>query len=208
MKNKIIFLILISFILVTSCSHTPPRKRVGIKRPARTAVKSDQSKKHGSMTSSDTAKSDSPPAIGIHDAHVTTLKTVKRDLEAFWLFARQMRIHNEINDLALLEEAAGEYLKESVDGVIQEEPEQTQPETIRLLAELHYLKAMLLYEFNNVSSACGALKDMKSRFSEHLEIKVDNADSGQITLDNIIKKYADKCTVNTVSSNNRLRKTK
>jgi hypothetical protein len=208
MKNTVIYLILISFIFVTGCSTTSPRKRAGIKRPAKTERKSDTNKEHVSKTSSDTAKSDSPPAIGIHDAHVTTLKTVKRDLEAFWLFARQMRIHNEMNDLALLEEAAGEYLEESVNGLIKEEPEQSYPETAQLLAELHYLKAMLLYEFNNVSRACSALNDMKSQFSQHLEIKVDNIDSGQITLERIIKKYDDKCMVSTASSNNRLRKAK
>ena len=106
------------------------------------------------------------PAITDINAFLSTgdgvLDILRKDLEAFYITARHLRMSNTTEDLEIFAEVTREYLSKRIDPLFKDKIDNYSPDVQKTLTELQFLKAHLLYEIDDVDVACETVSDLGS----------------------------------------------
>jgi len=161
--NKALILILLPLLLM-GCSHKQLRTYV----PDSDTKKNEKAVQKINLSEFNVAlivKSDPNPVNrtiipmmpGMNSFLATdddVLDKSRKDLETFYITARHLKMSNIAEDLEIFAEIAREYLIKRIDPLLKEKSDDHSPEIRRALAELQYYKAHLLYEIEDIDSAC------------------------------------------------------
>jgi len=161
--NKALILILLPLLLM-GCSHKQLRTYV----PDSDTKKNEKAVQKINLSEFNVAlivKSDPTPVNrtiipmmpGMNSFLATdddVLDKSRKDLETFYITARHLKMSNIAEDLEIFAEIAREYLIKRIDPLLKEKSDDHSPEIRRALAELQYYKAHLLYEIEDIDSAC------------------------------------------------------
>jgi len=161
--NKALILILLPLLLM-GCSHKQLRTYV----PDSDTKKNEKAVQKINLSEFNVAlivKSDPNPVNrtiipmmpGMNSFLATdddVLDKSRKDLETFYITARHLKMSNIAEDLEIFAEIAREYLIKRIDPLLKDKSDDHSPEVRRALAELQYYKAHLLYEIEDIDSAC------------------------------------------------------
>ena len=101
------------------------------------------------------------------------LKTAKKDLETFRIFAENFHNSGDRKALAQLQAPVDDFLRKHVDNLLSQGMEHATLDTIRLTAEIMFIKTRLLISLNRGDAARNCVSDMKQRFGSYQKISVD-----------------------------------
>jgi len=104
---------------------------------------------------------------------MTVLIRARKDLETFYLIARYLRKYNKKDDLMLFESFAREYMGEGIDSLLKREADSDDPEVKKTLFEMAYLKALLLYEINDLVHACETMHELDIHYTQDMNVDLD-----------------------------------
>jgi len=116
------FLYILVFIFVINCNYFPTtRNKVDKnsvqqqKKDTKVVLKEQQVEFNDELISNENTSRIIPPPISAeHSIKLSLLRKAKGDIEAFRLYAKNLRRHNESDLLVLIETAAIEYIEEHV----------------------------------------------------------------------------------------------
>ena len=109
----------------------------------------------------------------LNEGNVSMLERAKKDLEAFYLIAKNLRANSKTDDLKMFEGHAREYIDEGIDTLLKRDITGVSDEVKKILFKLQYLKALLLYELNDIVLACETIKSLDERFSQNMNVDSD-----------------------------------
>ncbi len=106
--------------------------------------------------------------VVLHTENDAVLNTARKDLETFFITARSLKNNKMDLDLEILNEVARDYLDKRIDPLLDARKKSHSPYIQKALTELKYIKANLLYELNDMESACDTVTDLE-RTDHHEE---------------------------------------
>lgn len=95
------------------------------------------------------------------------LQAAKRDLEQFLTFAEYFNANGDAKTAGQLHAPLDDFLKRHVDNLLLQGTEQMNLETVRLSAEVMFIKTRLFLALNQGQAAGGTLAEMKKRFGPY-----------------------------------------
>ena len=99
------------------------------------------------------------------------LNKSRKDLENFYITAKHLRMSNMEEDLEIYAGIVKEYLSKRIDPLLKDKSDSNSLEVRQALAELQYFKAHLLFEIEDIDSACETVSELDS--SDQDEINED-----------------------------------
>ena len=114
-----------------------------------------------------------PPSQEDQTVLTRRLQTAKRDIEAFRIFAENFRSNGDSKALAQLQYPVDDFLKKHVDNLLSQSLQHATLETIRLSAEIMFIKARIFLDLNRGDAAKRTVADMKQRFGSYQKISVE-----------------------------------
>ena len=110
---------------------------------------------------------------GLNKRDINVLNRARKDLETFYLIARYLRKYNKSDDLTLFESFAREYMGEGIDSLLKRESDNDDPEVKKILFEMAYLKALILYEVKDLVHACETLYELDTHYTQDMNVDLD-----------------------------------
>jgi hypothetical protein len=101
------------------------------------------------------------------------LRTARRDIEAFYVFADNFRTNGELKTLAQMQSPVDDFLKKHVDNLLAQNVERSTLDTSRLTAEIMFIKTRLFICLNKREAARNTIIEMKKRFGAYPKISVE-----------------------------------
>ncbi len=114
-----------------------------------------------------------PSSELLTESNISMLGTAKKDLEAFYLIAKHMRASNKTEDLRIIEGFAREYIAEGIDSFLSRDIAKDSDQVKKILFDMQYLKALLLYEIKDIVHACETIRTLDARFSQNMNVDSD-----------------------------------
>jgi hypothetical protein len=121
------------------------------------------------------------------------LQTAKKDLDVFQTFAEHFRNTGETKTAAQLQAPLDDYLKKHVDNLLAQSMDSPALETIRLAAEVMFVKTRLFIILNREEDAKATIADMKKRFAPYQKMTVQ-IPGKTTTLDEVIRQLNEELT--------------
>jgi hypothetical protein len=109
----------------------------------------------------------SPPAQEDASLLNRRLLAVKKDLEQYQVFAENFATNGDMKAVEQLQGPLDDFLKRHVDHLLHQGAEQVNLETIRLSAEIMYMKTRLFANLNQGEAARTQVAEMKKRFGPY-----------------------------------------
>ena len=135
----------------------------------------------------------SPPGQENVSALNLRLLTAKKDLDVFQTFAGHFASTGETKTAAQLQAPLDDYLKKHVDNLLAQSMDSPVLETIRLAAEVMFVKTRLFMILNREEDAKTTIADMKRRFAPYQKITV-RIPGKTTTLDEVIRQIEEQLT--------------
>ena len=114
-----------------------------------------------------------PPSQEDQSVLTRRLKTAKRDIEAFRIFAENFRSNGDSRALAHLQYPVDDFLKKHVDNLLSQSLQNATLETVRLSAEIMFIKARVFLDLNRGDAAKSVVADMKNQFGSYQKMSVE-----------------------------------
>lgn len=129
------------------------------------------------------------------------LQTAKKDLEVFRTFAEHFNNNGETKTSAQLQAPLDDYLKKHVDNLLAQALDSSSLDTIRLTAEIMFVKTRLYMTMDRGDAAKATVADMKKRFAPYQKITVQTPGK-TTTLDEVIRQLEEELTKTTFTKKN------
>jgi hypothetical protein len=113
------------------------------------------------------------PAQEDQSTLIRRLRNVRRDIEAYQLFAENFHSTGDTKTLAQLQTPVDDFLMKHVDNLLAQDTENSTLETTRLSAEIMFIKTRLFMSLNREEAAKNTVADMKKRFGSYKKISVE-----------------------------------
>ncbi len=172
--NKALILILLPLLLM-GCSHKQLRTYV----PDSDTKKNEKAVQRINLSEFNVAlivKSDPVPVNSFNKTIIPVMPGInlflttddavldksRKDLKNFYITAKHLRMSNMGEDLEIYAEVVKEYLSKRIDPLLKDKSDDHSPEVKRALTELQYYKAHLLYEIEDIDSACETVSNLES----------------------------------------------
>ena len=114
-----------------------------------------------------------PPSQEDQSVLTRRLKTAKRDIEAFRIFAENFRSNGDSRALAQLQYPVDDFLKKHVDNLLSQSLQNATLETVRLSAEIMFIKARVFLDLNRGDAARSVVADIKNQFGSSQKMSVE-----------------------------------
>ncbi|GFE58621.1 hypothetical protein [Geobacter sp. AOG1] len=114
-----------------------------------------------------------PPSQEDQAVLTRRLQTAKRDIEAFRIFAENFRSNGDSKALAQLQYPVDDFLKKHVDNLLAQSMQLATLETIRLTAEIMFIKARVFLYLNRGDAARSVVAEMKNQFGSYQKMSVE-----------------------------------
>jgi hypothetical protein len=174
MMNKALILILLPLLLM-GCSH----KQLRTYMPDSDTKKNEKAVQRINLSEFNVAlivKSDPVPVNSFNKTIIPVMPGInlflttddavldksRKDLKNFYITAKHLRMSNMGEDLEIYAEVVKEYLSKRIDPLLKDKSDDHSPEVKRALTELQYYKAHLLYEIEDLDSACETVSNLES----------------------------------------------
>lgn len=129
------------------------------------------------------------------------LQAAKKDLDVFQTFAEHFTNTGETKTAAQLQTPLDDYLKKHVDNLLTQSMDSQAIETIRLAAEVMFVKTRLFMILNREENAKTTIANMKTRFAPYQKITVQ-IPGKTTTLDEVIRQLDEQLTKTTFTKKN------
>ena len=116
----------------------------------------------------------------------TRFKTAKKDIEAYYIFADNFRKNGDLASLDQLQKPVDDFLSKHVNNLLKQSLENKNLETVRLAAEIMFIKALLFQRLDRKEAAINVVSELKERFGSYQNISV-NLPGKTTTLDEGIR---------------------
>lgn len=116
----------------------------------------------------------------------TRFKTAKKDIEAFYIFADNFHKNGDTTSLEQLQKPVDDFLSKHVNNLLKQSLENKNLETVRLAAEIMFIKALLFQRLDRKEAAMNVVSGLKERFGSYQNMSV-NLPGKTTTLDEGIR---------------------
>jgi hypothetical protein len=116
----------------------------------------------------------------------TRFKTARKDIEAFYIFADNFHKNGDSTSLEQLQKPVDEFLSKHVNNLLKQSLENKNLETVRMAAEIMFIKALLFQKLDRKEAATNVVSELKDRFAAYQNISV-NLPGKTTTLDEGIR---------------------